>query len=111
MIDFNALLNAAFEAAIEAKLVPIREHLKVLQTHGLSSVVRVVDGDVVLTAEIEGLVDIRIEHFLEKHNEDYDHDDFVTESDLDSKIKGIFEDDFQSRVETAIDGLRVTLNT
>lgn len=111
MIDFAAALNEALNAAIDKKLASFHQRLSVLENGRVVNVTRVVDGDVVLTDEIERLVDIRIEHFLEKHNKDYDHDDFVTESDLKTQVDDWLDNNFQSKVEATIDGLHVTLNT
>ena len=111
MIDFAAALNEALNAAIDRKLALFHQRLSVLENDRVVNVTRVVNGDVVLTAEIQSLVDDRIEHFLEKHNEDYDHDDFVTESDLKTKVDDQLDDVFQSKFEAALDGTRVTLNT
>ena len=111
MIDFAAALNEALNAAIDRKLASFHQRLSVLENGRVVNVTRVVNGDVVLTAEIEGLVDARVEHFLEKHNEDYDHDDFVTESDLKSKVDDVLDEQFTSKFDAALDGTRVTLNT
>jgi spore coat polysaccharide biosynthesis protein SpsF (cytidylyltransferase family) len=112
MIDFAAALNEALNAAIDKKLEPLLQRRNALEANGLNHVVRLTeDNEVVLTAAIQALVDGRVDYGIEKHNEDYDHDDFVTESDLDTKVKDSFEDNFQSKVEAAIDGLHVTLNT
>ena len=105
--NFKTVINSL----VEAKLAPIHERLKALEAAGLSGVTYFDGNDVVLTVEIQALVDNRIEHFLEKHNEDYDHDDFVIESDLKSKVSDVLDDVFQSKFESALDGIRVTLNT
>jgi hypothetical protein len=111
MIDFAAALNEALNAAIDRKLALFHQRLNVLESDRVVNVTRVVNGDVVLTAEIEGLVDNRIEYFLEKHNEDYVHDDFVTDSDLESKVDDVLDEQFASKFDAALDGTRVTLNT
>lgn len=111
MIDFAAAFNEALNAAIDRKLASFHQRLSVLENGRVVNVTRVVDGEVVLIDEIQSLVDNRIEHFLEKHNEDYDHDDFATESDLKSKVDDLLDDMFASKFEAALDGTRVTLNT
>ena len=112
MIDFAAALNEALNAAIDKKLEPLLQRLSALEANGLNHVVRLTeDGDVVLTAEIEGLVDIRVDYGIEKHNEDYDHNDFVTESDFESKVDDVLDEQFTSKFNAALDGTRVTLNT
>lgn len=111
MIDFAAALNEALNAAIDRKLASFHQRLSVLENGRVVNVTRVVDGEVVFTAEIEALVDNRVEHFLEKHNEDYDHNDFVPESDLKTKVNNMLNNMFASKFEAALDGTRVTLNT
>jgi hypothetical protein len=110
MIDFNALLNAAFEQAIEAKVAPLRAQLQALEC-GTAGVTWLKDGEEQLKPAIQTLVDARCEHFIEEHNEAWDHDDFVTETDFKDKIDDILDDLFQSKFEAALDGTRVTLNT
>ena len=109
--NFRRVVESIVESIVEAKLTPIHERLKALEAAGLSGSLISTGEDITLTAEIQVLVDNRIEHFLEKHNKDYDHDDFVTESDLKTKVDDWLNNNFQSKVEATIDGLRVTLNT
>ena len=111
MIDFTAALNEALNAAIDKKLASFHQRLNVVENDRVVNVTRVVDGDVVFTAEIEALVDARIDYFLEKHSEDYDHDDFVLEDDRKTKVDDLLEDVFQNKFEAALDSTRVTLNT
>lgn len=112
MIDFNALLNAAFEAAIEAKVAPLRKQIEALNTDGLKGIVRTdAMGELALVADIKKLVDARVEHGIDAHKEEYDHDEFVEKRNIESEIEDQLSTTFQSKVEAAIDGLRVTLNT
>lgn len=109
--NFRRVVESIVDSIVEAKLTPIHERLKALEAAGLSGSLISTGEDITLTAEIQVLVDNRIEHFLEKHNEDYDHDDFVTEGDLRSKVDDILDDMFTSKFKAALDGTRVTLNT
>lgn len=112
MIDFNAFLNAIFDAAIEAKVAPLRKQIEALNAQGLAGIVRpMADGEVRFTDEIEKLVDARVEHAIDAHKQDYDHDEFVTEGDRRDKIIDVLDDVFLSKFEAALDGTRVTLNT
>lgn len=112
MIDFAAALNEALNAAVDKKLEPLLQRLSALEANGLNHVVRLTeDNEVVLTAAIQALVDGRVDYGIEKHNEDYYQADFVTDSDLKTKVDDILDDMFASKFEAAIDGLRVTLNT
>lgn len=113
MTDFNALLNAAFEAAIEAKVAPLRRRIEAIDTGpGVSTgITCVADGELRFASNIQALVDARVQHGIVAHQEEYDHDEFVDKRGLGSEIEDQLSDKFQSKVEAAIDGLRVTLNT
>lgn len=110
MTDFNTLLNAAFDAAIEAKLQPLREQIQ--QTAGLSFVVVAqADGSLALNDTLAGLVKEVAQEVLEEHTEEYDHDDFVVEGDLKSRVEDVIDDAVGDKVNSTIDGMRVTLST
>lgn len=113
MIDFNALLNAAFEAAIEAKVAPLRAQIEKLVADGLDThIVRVnSESELSFVPDIQALVDARVQHGIDAHQEEYDHDEFISEDDLKSKIVDKIDDVFESKFEAALDGTRVTLNT
>ena len=113
MIDFNTLLNAAFEAAIEAKLAPLRRRIEAIDTGpGVSTgITCVADGELRFASNIQALVDARVQHGIDAHQEEYDHDEFISEDDLKSKIVDKIDDVFESKFEAALDGTRVTLNT
>lgn len=113
MIDFNTLLNAAFDAAIDAKLAPLRDEIKALATQGINTHITRVreDGELELVDDIKKLVDARVDAGIESHCSDFDHADFADKNDLRSEVDDLLDDMFQSKFEAALDGTRVTLNT
>lgn len=112
MIDFNAFLNAIFDTAIEAKIAPLRAQIEALNVRTLNGITRpMADGEVRFTDEIEKLVDARVEHGIDAHKEEYDHDEFVEKRNLKSEVDDQLDDVFQSKFEAALDGTRVTPNT
>lgn len=110
LIDLNAILSAAVSAAIAEAVKPLQEQIVALKTQVAEGGAGLDTTSITFVGAVEAIASRvageAVAEAMEDHANEYDHDEFVTESSVDDKVADAIEDmDIDDKVRDAVNGL------
>jgi hypothetical protein len=92
------------DTTLERRVAALETHTAVLDQHG--GIIEYLDNQEWFWAKIRNFTDTAVEQAIEKHNETYDHSDFVTEDKLDDYVQ---KDSFRDEIEDVLNNATIKL--